>query len=62
MDVYQRTQGSPIIQPFRVGRIHVHAAMTHGVAEVIMPVRTVDTVAFIEIHRIRHIRQIIAIP
>ena len=31
--------------------------MTHGMTKVMMPIGPMDTIAFIEIHRVRYVRQ-----
>ena len=43
----------------RVGNAEVYAAVAHGRAEIMVPVRAVQTVALIEVHGIRDVRQII---
>ena len=59
MHVNDRAFGRPIKQPFRVGDRKVHASVTHRRAEVAMPGRAVQAVAFIKIHRVWHIGKII---
>ena len=51
--------GRPIIVPQGLIIRQIHAAVTHGVAEIIMPVGPMDTIAFVKIHRVRDIRQIV---
>ncbi len=60
MHVNQCAYIGPVVQPLRIRGRSVHAAMAHGMAKVVMPIRTVNTVAFIEVHYIGHIGQVIA--
>ena len=46
-------------QPGGGAGFHIHTAVAHGSAKIVMPVSTMDTVAFIEEHGVRHIRQVI---
>ncbi len=59
VNVYQRANGCPIIEPFRVWNAQIDASVAHGCAEVMMPVGSMQSIALIEVHGERHIRQII---
>ena len=52
----------PVVEPFRIRQGKVDAAVAHRRAEVIVPVRAVDAVAFVEIHRMWNIGQIVTWP
>ena len=45
--------------PIGVCSSHVDTSMAHRGAEIIMPVSPVDTIAFVKIHGVRHICQIV---
>ena len=60
MDVYQCTDRSPVEQPGGVFSAQVYAAMTHGCAEVVVPVSTMQTITFIKIHDIGNTGQVVA--
>ena len=49
----------PSVQPCRIGCRRVDAAVAHRVPEVVVPVRAVNSIAFIEVHHVGHIGQII---
>ena len=50
----------PVIQPPGVFRHHIHAPMTHWRAKITVPVGAVNAVILVKIHRVGHIRQIVA--
>ena len=62
MDVDQRTDGGPIIEPFRIRDAKVDASVTHRRAEVVMPVCAVQAISLVEIHGERDVRQVISRP
>lgn len=59
MNVYHSAKVGPVIQPGCIVNAQVHAAMTHGGAEITVPVRTVQAVITMEIHDIGDIWKII---
>src|SRR5947209_6750488 len=52
-----RPDGCPVEEPFRLISGQIHASVTHRSAESIVPVRAVNEIDLIEIHRIRHLSQ-----
>lgn len=59
MHVDQCTHLRPVIQPLRVERRCVDAAVAHGMAKVVVPVGAVNAIALIKVHHVRHIGQIV---
>ena len=55
MDVYQRADRSPVEHPFSIRGAHVDTAVAHRMTKVIMPVCAMDSISFIEIHRVWYI-------
>src|SRR3972149_9857077 len=60
MDIDQCTHGGETEEPFRVGYAQVDASVAHRLAEVVVPVGAVQTVALVEIHREGNVRKIVA--
>lgn len=60
MHIYQGTDGGEVKYPFSLARAHVDAAMTHGCAEIVMPIGAMQRVALIKIHSEGDIREIVA--
>lgn len=57
MDIYHGSYRSPLECPLSVRSAEIDTSMTHGRAEIVVPVSTVDTVpSSIIIHRIGYIR------
>lgn len=47
---------SPVKEPFRIFGAQIHAAVTHWLAEIAVPVSTVQGITPIKVHSIRYIR------
>ena len=59
MHVHQSANRSKVKQPCRVGDSQIHAAVTHGRAEVVVPIGAVQAIALIKIHDIRNFGEIV---
>ena len=62
MHVHHSALECPVIQPACVGSREVHATVAHGRAEIVVPIGSMQTVAFVKIHGVRHIGQMISRP
>ena len=56
MDIYLGAHRCPVVKGSGVAQIHVDTAMTHRVAEVVVPIGSMDGIGPIEVHHRRHAR------
>ena len=52
----------PVEEPLGVLSAQIHAAVAHRLAEVAVPIRPVQRIARVEVHRIRYVRQVVTGP
>lgn len=62
MHHHRSTHPCPVIEPFGRAQRHIDAAVTHRPPEVVVPVRAVDGVSFVEEHHVGHVGQVVAVP
>src|SRR5512141_2314412 len=56
MNVYRRTDRSPVIKPFCIFRSKVYAATAHRRSKIVMPIGSMKTILIIEEHHPWNIR------
>jgi hypothetical protein len=60
VDHNERSMGSPVVQPGRVGTSQIDASVAHRAPEVVVPVGAMDGVAPVEVHCVGDTGQIVA--